>query len=174
MNMLKYFFVITTLFLVVFHSPVFSEEKVVSQASSYYEQGADYYYSGDYENALNYLSAAIQADNTHKDAYYYRARVYMEYYKDYDKAIADFNRLVSMDKTDFESYYLLGACYFNKNDKNNAQTSYNNAINALVNLSSQNTGLSANDLTSQAKELLPYYDVLPGYYMDLLLSAGIL
>jgi tetratricopeptide (TPR) repeat protein len=175
MRMLKYFFVVTALFFVVFQSPVFSAEKVVSQASSYYEQGVDYYYSGDYENALSYLSAAIQADNTLLDAYYFRARVYMEYYKDYDKAIGDFNRILSMDNTDFESYYLLGACYFFKGDRNNAQTNYNNAINAYVSLvTQQNTGISANDLTNELKQLLPYYDLLPASYMDLAISAGIL
>lgn len=174
MKIIKAFFIITVFFLVVFQNALFSIEKEVNQASSYYEQGVDYYYSGNYEQALSYLTAAIQADNTLIDAYYYRARVYMEYYKDYDKAIADFNTIVSMDQTDFESYYLLGACYFNKGDSNNAQTSYNNAINALVNLLNQYASQPANDITDQVKQLLPYYDVLSIYYMDLLFSAGAL
>ncbi|MDY6821170.1 MAG: tetratricopeptide repeat protein [Deferribacterota bacterium] len=174
MRILKAFFIVMVLFLVVFQNALFSIEKEVNQASAYFEQGVDYYSSGDYEQALSYLTAAIQADNTLIDAYYYRARVYMEYYKDYDKAIADFNKIVSMDQTDFESYYLLGACYFNKGDKNNAQASYNNAINTYISLLNQNTSQPANDITNQVKQRLPYYDVLSIYYMDLLWNLGLL
>jgi len=71
MKMHKSLFIITVFFLVVFQSSVFSLEKEVNQASSYYEQGVDYYYSGNYEQALSYLTAAIQADNTLIDAYYF-------------------------------------------------------------------------------------------------------
>lgn len=151
----------------VSQSNIFAHEKEINQASQYYNQGVEYYFTGNYEQALSNLTAAIQADKTLIDAYYFRARVYMEYYKDYSKAIADFNQIVSLDKTDFEAYYLMGACYFNTGDRNNAQSCYNNAVNAFVQLYQSSGGTITLD---NAKILIPYYDVLAIYYMNLLLG----
>jgi Tfp pilus assembly protein PilF len=159
------------LLLLMFNVASYAQEKETTQASQNFQQGLNYYMSGDYQNALQYLTAAIQSDKTLLDAYYYRARVYMEYYKDYDKAIADFNTIVKTDNTDFESYYLMGACYYNKGDGKNAQANYNNAINAFVKSLNLTPDQSSTDITSQVKMLLPYYDVLSIYYMDLLLSS---
>jgi tetratricopeptide (TPR) repeat protein len=168
MKTLQYTLVLFFLFFASQNS-IYALGKDVNQASQYYNQGVDYYFNGNYEQALSYLTAAIQADKTLVDAYYFRARVYMEYYKDYDKAIADFNQIVALDKTDFEAYYLMGACYFNKSDSKNAQTSYNNAINAFVQLNKdRGVALTMDD----AKILIPYYDVLAINHMDLLLSLG--
>jgi tetratricopeptide (TPR) repeat protein len=160
---------VVLLFLVIVsQNYIFALEKEVNQANQYYTQGLNFYANKNYEQALSNFNAAIQADNTLTNAYYYRARVYMEYYKDYTKAIADFNQIVSLDKTDFEAYYLMGACYFNKADSKNAQTSYNNAINAFVQATKDAGGTITLD---DAKTLFPYYDILANIYMDLLLSS---
>jgi len=92
----------------------------------------------------------------------------MEYKKDYTKAIADFNQIVSLDKTYFEAHYLMGACYFNKADSKNAQISYNNAINAFVQLYQSRGGTITLD---DAKSLFPYYDVLAINYIGLLINS---
>jgi tetratricopeptide (TPR) repeat protein len=150
----------TLIFFVLFsvsQNSIFAFDKEINQANQYYTQGLTFYDNKNYEQALSYFTAAIQADKTLLEAYLYRAVVYMEYYKDYDKAIADLNQVVTLDKTYFEAYYLMGACYFNKGDSKNAQASYNNALNAFVQYSqSSGVTLTAND----AKSYLPYYDVL--------------
>lgn len=155
-------------FVFVSQNNIFALEKEVNQASQYYNQGVEYYFTGNYEQALSNFTAAIQTDKTFVDAYYYRAIVYMEYKKDYTKAIADFNQIVSLDKTYFEAHYLMGACYFNKADSKNAQISYNNAMNAFVQLYQSRGGTITLD---DAKSLFPYYDVLAINYIGLLINS---
>jgi len=82
------------------------------------------------DQAIIFLSQAIQIDPNYSDAYYFRAGAYNAK-KDYDKAIADYNQAIRINPNDGYVYSSRAYVYSLKNDYDKAITDCNEAIRII-------------------------------------------
>lgn len=98
-----------------------------SDANNYYNLAIDAIKQGNYEQAINYLTMAIQIDPDFADAYYVRAIVYKDL-GDYDQAIADYNKVIDLAPNAVPVYNDRGVTYKKLGKYNQAIADYNKAI----------------------------------------------
>lgn len=104
-------------------------EELLGQSTELYVLRADCYsYLGDYANAIDQISRAIEMDRD-PDGYYYLTRAF-NYRKmgEYDKAIADCTKCLEYAPMMVTPYYMRGWCYELKGDDDKAMADYNLGI----------------------------------------------
>lgn len=69
-----------------------------------YNQGIDYYKTGQYDKAVESFRGAIKTDPTYIDAYYNLGAV-LEYLGQYDAALAVFKQVIVRQPSDYDSVY---------------------------------------------------------------------
>lgn len=99
--MKRLFILIAVLFLTAttcFSAPVNTE------AMLQYNQGIDYYKTGQYDQSIECFRNAIRIDPNYIDAYYNLGSV-LEYLKQYDAALAVFKQIIVRKPDDYDSIY---------------------------------------------------------------------
>ena len=74
------------------------------------EEGNKSYYQGNYNNAVERYSEAIQINPNSDKSYYNRGRAYY-YLQDYNAAIADYTKAIKIDSQNASAYYNRGYVY---------------------------------------------------------------
>lgn len=90
-------------------------------------QGLNYYESGDLVKAAEQFSQVLQMNPNFTDAYFHRARLYLDQDK-YDAAIQDLDKLISLDPKVADAYNVRGVAYLNKGSYDKAMQDLNKAI----------------------------------------------
>lgn len=115
-------------------------EEALVQPNEYYESGKTKLVSGNIEDAIVDLTAAIDAENPSIDALILRGEAYMQS-SNYSAALADFDRALELDSTNAVAYYdraLLNTRLENYtaalNDINNALAARATAPNEILRL----------------------------------------
>lgn len=185
-------------FILIILTSLDANAQVNQQATQYYNQGYDFFNKGDDEQAISYFTAAIKADPTMVNAYFYRG--VSEYYlKRYNEAIKDFAEVINRDKYSSDGYLYSALTYLKLKDNNNAISNltqllslnpddsqasyllgsiyYNNRDNAnaqkyyndAVNSVIKIAAGQGITLTADdVKKELPYYDDLAVYFLGLI------
>ena len=84
-----------------------------------YNEGLDYFNSGEYGKALESFKIAVDKDPDFIDAYYNMGALY-EYLKSYQSAIASYSKINQLDPQDTESMYKLAELYYKVNNTERA------------------------------------------------------
>lgn len=84
-----------------------------------YNEGLDYFNSGEYGKALESFKIAVDKDPDFIDAYYNMGALY-EYLKSYQSAIASYSKINQLDPQDTESVYKLAELYYKVNNTERA------------------------------------------------------
>lgn len=78
--------------------------EINTDAMLQYNQGIDYYKTGQYDQAIDAFRAAIKLDPNYIDAYYNLGSV-LEYLQQYDAALAVFKQIIVRKPDDYDSVY---------------------------------------------------------------------
>ena len=89
-------------------------------AKSYVAQGVDLIKKEQYNQAIDILDKAIQADPNYALAYNYRGIAHYRS-KSFDKAMADFNKAIQLNPNLAEAYNNRAYCYFHNRDYQKAE-----------------------------------------------------
>jgi len=84
-----------------------------------YNEGLDFYNSGEYGKALDSFKTAVAKDPNFVDAYYNMGALY-EFLKSYQSAIASYSKIHQLDPKDTETVYKLAELYFKVNNTERA------------------------------------------------------
>lgn len=79
-------------------------ESTNTEAMLQYNQGIDYYKTGQYDEAISAFRAAIKLDPNYIDAYYNLGSV-LEYLQQYDAALSVFKQIIVRKPDDYDSVY---------------------------------------------------------------------
>lgn len=93
---------------------------------NYFEQGVNYFDSGNTDKGFKYLDKAINQDNQHIDALMRRGIEFMNV-SDFKNAEYDFTEVITIDPYNWLAYYWRGRSYMEQ-AHNKWSTQYNNAI----------------------------------------------
>lgn len=112
-----------------------SDEKVVvienpeefSDAYKHYQAGIRYDSEGDYEQAVEEFSLAIDLNRDFADAYDQRGISYTKMIK-YRKAVKDFNMALKLNKSSFEAYNHRGIAFYCLGEFEKALSDYNKSL----------------------------------------------
>lgn len=99
--MKKIFVLLTVLFITA--ACTFAES-TNTEAMLQYNQGIDYYKTGQYDDAISSFRAAIKLDPNYIDAYYNLGSV-LEYLQQYEAALSIFKQIIVRKPDDYDSIY---------------------------------------------------------------------
>lgn len=104
-----FFAILAALFLMVSCGPNPQKSRM------YLDQGIDYMYASQDDEAIECFNKAIKYDETNYKAYYYRGCAYISIFKR-DQAFSDWNKAIEL-KEDFpDPYFNIGLLYRRNND----------------------------------------------------------
>jgi tetratricopeptide (TPR) repeat protein len=103
------------------------DETINFTAVEWFEKGKTSFVSGDYKNAIDYLTKAIELDPKSSRAYYYRGIAYGKLGND-QQAIKDFDKAIELNPKYSMAYNGRGIAYGNLGDYKQAIEDYNKAI----------------------------------------------
>lgn len=107
----------TTISLTQSDSLSISKKKEIQDFWSIYRQATKDRIEKSWQKAVVGYSKALEINNTHEDAIYYLANMYLEL-KEFDKAEENWNKLVELNPASSRANYQLGKLYFNKEAAN--------------------------------------------------------
>ena len=81
----------------------------------YLDNGIDYLYTSQFDEAIDYFNKAIKYDNGNYEAYYYRGCAYCNVFRN-DKAIADWNKAIEIKQDYPDPYFNIGLLYRRQKD----------------------------------------------------------
>jgi len=96
-------------------------------AREWYAKADEYYYKGDYANAIKAYNESIKLDNTYYYAYFHRSWAY-EGLGDYNAVISDLSNCISLRPDSYIVYSHRGNAYFQIKNYDAAIADYNKAI----------------------------------------------
>lgn len=106
-------------------------EEALMQSGDYYESGKNKLLSGNIEDAIADLTAAIDAGNASIDTYILRGEAYMQS-GDYSNAMVDFNSAINMEPTNAVAYYDRSLLFTRLEDYDSALNDINAALSAVA------------------------------------------
>lgn len=109
MKKVLYFAILATLFLMV------SCGKNPQKSRMFLDQGIDYLYASQHEEAIECFNKAIKYDEDNYKAYYYRGCSYSGIFKN-DKAFSDWNKAIEIKEDYPDPYFNIGLLYRRNND----------------------------------------------------------
>jgi len=83
---------------------IFAAPPINTEAILQYNQGIDYYKTGQYDDAITAFRSAIRIDPNYIDAYYNLGSV-LEYLQQYDAALVVFKQIIVRKPDDYDSVY---------------------------------------------------------------------
>lgn len=98
--------IITLLFIIVSFF-AYTPKAGAESATTYYNQGIDYYRANEIQSSILSFKKAIELDPKFYEAYYNLAQI-QESYKYFNDAIATYEKLIEIMPEDYESMYNLG------------------------------------------------------------------
>lgn len=144
--MKKLFILLTILFLSASQINAFEHN---TEAMLKYNQGIDYYKTGQYDDSISAFRAAIRLEPDYIDAYYNLGSV-LEYLQQYDAALAVFKQIIVRKPDDYDSVYKAAWLSYKLGENQKAKT-YLNLI--------PNNSMRAKDAQTLADKL--DYSILP-------------
>lgn len=144
--MKKLFILLTILFLSASQINAFEHN---TEAMLKYNQGIDYYKTGQYDDSISAFRAAIRLEPDYIDAYYNLGSV-LEYLQQYDAALAVFKQIIVRKPDDYDSVYKAAWLSYKLGENQKAKT-YLNLI--------PNNSTRAKDAQTLADKL--DYSILP-------------
>ena len=81
----------------------------------YLDNGIDYLYTSQFDEAIKYFNQAIKYDDGNFEAYYYRGCAYCNVFRN-EKAIADWNKAIEIKQDYPDPYFNIGLLYRRQND----------------------------------------------------------
>jgi tetratricopeptide (TPR) repeat protein len=96
-------------------------------AKRYFSRGDAYYNKGNYDQAIEDYTKAINFNPDSAIEYCYRGDAYKNK-GNYDQAIADYTKAISFDPNNMEAYFGRGVAYKSKGNYDLAIADYNKAI----------------------------------------------
>jgi tetratricopeptide (TPR) repeat protein len=99
----------------------------VMTAKEYIKRGNDFYNKGDYDNAIDEYTKAINLDRKNALVYFKRGYTYAKK-GDYDNAITDYTITIKLEPKHIYTNYNLGIAYYKNGDYDNAIKWYTKAI----------------------------------------------
>jgi len=109
MRRVLFFASLATLFLMVSCGPNPEKSRI------YLDQGIDYLYTSQDEQAIELFDKAIKYDENNYEAYYYRGCSYISLYQK-DKALKDWNKAIELKPDYADPYFNIGLYYRRQND----------------------------------------------------------
>ena len=85
------------------------------KSRKYLDQGIDYLYTSQFDEAIEFFDKAIKYDNNNYEAYYYRGCAYGNNFKK-DKAMRDWNKAIELKPDYADPYFNIGLLYRRVND----------------------------------------------------------
>lgn len=115
----------------------------LQDAATYLNQGIKVLEQGDYQQAISYLTKAIQNNPKLVAAYYNRA-IARHQLQEYQRAIADFTKVIQINQKDAEAYYNRGVARLSLKDYQTAITDFTKAIqiNPKLDIAYYNRGMA--------------------------------
>ena len=98
-----------------------------AEAVKFYNEGAVHYNNGNYYEAIERFTKAIEIDTNYADAYNYRGMAY-DSNDDYDEAIKDYDEAIRLDEKNYVYHNYRGMAYYHKGEYDEAIKNYNEAI----------------------------------------------
>lgn len=152
-----------------------------------YNEGLDFYNSGEYGKALESFKTAIAKDPDFIDAYYNMGALY-EFLKSYQSAIAAYSKINQLDPQDTETVYKLAELYYKVNNTeralfyiskiqkdddcySKAQNLKNQIVTAAQKAAARNALSTTNTATTNNRSVVDKYSGPTGLAID---SKGIL
>ena len=119
------------IFLSVLFLCLFFQNQLIAQASAeaFFNKGNDFFEAGDFHNAADYYTEAIQLNNTYATAFFNRGFAYYKLEK-YNKALLNFNQVIALDPNDIVAYEYRANTNFLLGKHEEALTDYNKIIAA--------------------------------------------
>ncbi len=125
-------------------------EEALLQSADYYESGKTKLLSGNIDDAIADLNAAIDAGGADNNAYILRGEAYMQS-GNYKKALADFDKAIENDANSSVAYYDRALLKMRLEDYSSALNDINNALAARA--SNPNDVLQLRDLYAKRGQL---------------------
>ncbi len=107
-------------------APSAEQSKNQSSAEEYFELGVEALQTGRLDEAIEYLTKAIQLNPDFAEAYNHRGNAYLRK-KELDRAIQDFNRVIELKPDWTEAYLTRSMAYLQKRDLEKAFSDFNEA-----------------------------------------------
>ena len=85
------------------------------KSRKFLDQGIDYLYTSQFDEAIEFFDKAIKYDNNNYEAYYYRGCAYSNNFKK-DKAMRDWNKAIELKPDYADPYFNIGLLYRRVND----------------------------------------------------------
>lgn len=85
------------------------------KSRAYLDNGIDYLYTSQYDEAIGYFNKAISYDENNYEAYYYRGCAYSNNFNQ-EKAMADWNKAIEIKPDYADPYYNIGLIYRRHSD----------------------------------------------------------
>ena len=83
------------------------------------DQGIDYLYTSQIDEAIELFDKAIKCDETNYEAYYYRGCAYSNNYRN-EQALKDWNKAIELKPDYADPYFNIGLIYRRRNDNSMA------------------------------------------------------
>ena len=99
----------------------------VSPVQEYFNKGIAYYDQGEFDEAIEEFTEAIELDPEYAIAYYNRGWAYDEK-GEYDEAIADYNKAIELDPELDVAYFTRGFLYMALGEKEKAISDFEKCI----------------------------------------------
>jgi len=98
-----------------------------SSPNEIYSKGVEYFYRGEFHDAIKYFDDYIRSNPNEYSSFNYRGLCYQAL-KDYSKALEDFTTVVNLGRTNSEGFINRGNTFYLKDDYNSALNDYTEAI----------------------------------------------
>lgn len=172
---------LATLMVLTCTSCAMAMAEISNDAKMYYNQGVDYYRTGQYTQAINSFRRAISIDSNYVDAYY-NLGVILQQMNDTSEALNVFKQIIVRQPSDYEAVYNAAALSYKLGQIDNAKK-YLALIpqsspvieRAKTLASAMDTDLAtiASDLAAQAAANTPKIPQSDGNYTNLPSPTGI-
>lgn len=98
-----------------------------SSPDEIYSKGVEYFYRGEFHDAIKYFDDYIRSNPNEYSSFNYRGLCYQAL-KDYSKALEDFTTVVNLGRTNSEGFINRGNTFYLKDDYTSALNDYTEAI----------------------------------------------
>jgi tetratricopeptide (TPR) repeat protein len=145
-------------------APLFSSEPASGDPAAAYDEGIAFLQEGEYEQALDSFTRAIELDPAYADAYYIRGAL-SSFLADYDVAVADFTHVIELAPNFPDVYFDRGQAYYYQSDLTQAQADFDQYIElAGVNAAQERLDFIAQIERDQALVAGPAPTTAQGFY----------